>query len=272
MAERVPRHDVISRRLGRVAGGPARRCRRCCLQDEFEHVADATRRGTTNRFDERWVNKTDIRELLTTRDWSAGPLVSLLDSRCGWILSWRCTGNAGDRSGGGRGRMLRRDLTVFLSLTNLRGRCIRSMDSPGGVEETTSFFGDESVFQAVRRDSTQPGAGWTRRLWDGSYGAAGRFRAVGKCGDGYGGVPNVPGARVLVRGTLTSTPPTVERCMDKAEGRWGPYRWSRSFRRGWRNRFQTLNVDGGITKTIRSDYAHDYLAGGPGAQDQQLER
>src|ERR1035437_7770790 len=78
----VPQHDVtIEGFSGAWAGGLCAGLSGVLLQGEFEHGADASRRGTTNRFYESWVNKTDIRELLTTRDRERpGPVVSLLGS------------------------------------------------------------------------------------------------------------------------------------------------------------------------------------------------
>ena len=65
----MPQHEVMIEGFsGASAGGLCAALSAVLLQDEFEHVADASRRGTTNRFYESWVNKTDIRELLTTRD------------------------------------------------------------------------------------------------------------------------------------------------------------------------------------------------------------
>src|ERR1017187_4894822 len=50
-------------------------------------------------------------------------------------------------------------------------------------------------------------------------------------------------------------------------------RSSRRFRRGWRNPFETLNVDGGVTNNDPYNYAHDYLAAlDPPRPDHQLER
>ena len=51
------------------------------LQDEFDHIADTSKAGTSNRLYESWVNMIDIRQLLETKDLrNPGPVASLLDS------------------------------------------------------------------------------------------------------------------------------------------------------------------------------------------------
>src|ERR1035438_1382444 len=53
----VPQHDVtIEVFSGASAGGVCAALSAVLLQDEFEHVTDATKRGTSNRFYESWVN------------------------------------------------------------------------------------------------------------------------------------------------------------------------------------------------------------------------
>ena len=162
----VPQHEVtIEGFSGASAGGLCAALSAVLLQDEFEHVADASRRGTTNRFYESWVNKTDIRELLKTRDLVArdgeqpGPLVSLLDSTM--LDELAVYGATRGPAPAAPRPYVSPDLTVFLSLTNLRG-VLYSLNglSPGGVEETTSFFGDRIRFQTVRRIRR---GRWTRR-------------------------------------------------------------------------------------------------------------
>ena len=60
----VPRHEVVIEGLsGASAGGLCAALSALMLQEDFEHVADATKRGTTNRFYESWVNRTDIRRV-----------------------------------------------------------------------------------------------------------------------------------------------------------------------------------------------------------------
>src|ERR1035437_7207328 len=240
----VPQHEVVIEGFsGASAGGLCAALSALLLQDEFEHVADATKRGTTNRFYESWVNRTDIRELLTTRDleWP-GPLVSLLDST---LLDELAV------YGATRGPApevprpyVSPDLTVFLSLTNLRG-VLYSLNglAPGGVEETTSFFGDRIRFQTVRADSERP-------LDKAAYAvdmvsAQGDFGMLGNAAMATGAFPMFLAPRVLMRRHSDYTPPLWE----------------------------TLNVDGGVSNNDPYNYAHDYLAAlDPPRPDHQLER
>src|SRR5271170_6277263 len=80
--EAVPAHDVSIEVLsGASAGGMCAAISAVMLQEDFEHIHDTNRTGTTNRFYESWVNKIDIRELLKTDDLKNAPeVVSLLDS------------------------------------------------------------------------------------------------------------------------------------------------------------------------------------------------
>ena len=266
----VPQHEVMIEAFsGASAGGLCAALSAVLLQDDFEHVADATKRGTTNRFYESWVNKTDIRELLTTRDLERpGPLVSLLDST---LLDELAV------YGATRGPVpavarpyVSPDLTVFLSLTNLRG-VLYSLNglSPGGVEETTSFFGDRIQFQTVRPDSM-------RALAKAAYGMdltvpQGDFELLGNAAMATGAFPGFLAARVLTRRHSDYTPPLWELHGPDAEV--GAVPVEPSFPPGMADPFQTLNVDGGITNNDPFNYAHDYLAAlDPPRPDKQLER
>src|ERR1039457_3258611 len=266
----VPQHDVtIEGFSGASAGGLCAALSAVLLQDDFEHVADATKRGTSNRFYESWVNKTDIRELLTTRDLERpGPVVSLLDST---LLDELAVYGAtrGNRPEAPR-PYVSPDLTVFLSLTNLRG-VLYSLNglAPGGVEETTSFFGDRIRFQTVRADSERP-------LDKAAYAvdmvsAQGDFGMLGSAAMATGAFPMFLAPRVLMRRHSDYTPPLWELHGPDAKDDAVPV--SPSFPPGMADPFETLNVDGGVTKNDPYNYAHDYLAAlDPPRKDNQLER
>jgi hypothetical protein len=269
----VPQHEVMIEAFsGASAGGLCAALSALLLQDEFEHVSDATKRGTTNRFYESWVNKTDIRELLKTRDLARpGPVVSLLDST---LLDELAV------YGAARGTVpetprpyVSPDLTLFLSLTNLRG-VLYSLNgvSPGGVEETTSFFGDRIRFQTVRPDSTKP-------LGEAAYPvdltkAQGDMELLGNAAMATGAFPMFLAPRVLTRRHSDYTPPLWEsRGIGTSEDEPQPLPVSPSFPPGMADPFQTLNVDGGVTNNDPYNYAHDYLASlDPPRKDKQLER
>jgi len=268
--EEVPQHEVVIEGFsGASAGGLCAALSAVLLQEEFEHVADATRRGTNNRLYEAWVNTTDIRALLTTRDLDRpGPLVSLLDSTLLDDLAVY---------GLTRGPLpetprpyVSPDLTLFLSLTNLRG-VLYSLNglSPGGVEETTSFFGDRIRFQTVRPDSQRP-------LGEAAYpvdlvSAQGDFELLGNAAMATGAFPAFLAPRVLTRRHSDYTPPLWETHEAGVKDDAAPV--EPSFPPGMADPFQTLNVDGGVTNNDPYNYAHDYLAAlDPPREDHQLER
>jgi hypothetical protein len=266
----VPRHEVMIEGFsGASAGGLSAALAAMLLQEEFEHVADATRRGTTNRFYESWVNKTDIRELVKTRDLDRpGPLVSLLDSTL--LDELAVYGLTRGPEATPPRPYVSPDLTVFLSLTNLRG-VLYSLNglSPGGVEETTSFFGDRIRFQTVRPDSTRP-------LDKAAYPVdlmvpQGDFELLGNAAMATGAFPMFLAPRVLTRRHSDYTPPLWELHGTGAKDDAVPV--SPSFPPGMADPFETLNVDGGITNNDPYNYAYDYLAAlDPPREDNQLER
>jgi hypothetical protein len=259
---------VIEGFSGASAGGLCAALAALVLQEEFDHVADATKLGTNNRLYESWVNRTDIRGLLTTRDLDRpGPLVSLLDSTLlDDVAAYGLT--RGPRPETPR-PYVSPDLTVFLSLTNLRG-VLYSLNglSPGGVEETTSFFGDRIRFQTVRPDSQRPlGAAAYPVDLETEEG----FALLGNAAMATGAFPAFLAPRVLTRRHSDYTPPLWETheagVMDDAVP------LSPSFPPGMADPFETLNVDGGVTNNDPYNYAHDYLAAlDPPREDHQLER
>jgi hypothetical protein len=266
----VPRHELtIEAFSGASAGGMCATISAILLQDDFEHVSDATKTGTTNRFYESWVNRIDIRELLKTRDLDRpGPVVSLLDSTilediAAYALK-RVNPLATPRS------YVSPDLTLFLSLTNLRG-VLYSLNSvsPGSVEETTSFFGDRIRFQVVRDDSTMP-------LGEAAYPVDLRtpdfdMSLLGTAALATGAFPMFLAPRVLTRRHSDYTPPLWEARGSAAEN--DPPPVSPSFPPGLADPFTTLNVDGGVTNNDPYNYSHDYLASlDPPRPDKMLER
>src|ERR1017187_8115128 len=129
------------------------------------------------------------------------------------------------------------DLTVFLSLTNLRG-VLYSLNglSPGGVEETTSFFGDRIRFQTVRADSRRP-------LGPAAYpvdmvSAQGDFELLKNAAMATGAFPMFLAPRVLTRRHSDYTPPLWELHGSDAKDDAVPV--SPSFPPGMADPFETL--------------------------------
>lgn len=267
--ELVPTHNVsIDVFSGASAGGMCAAISAILLQDDFEHVSDTSKTKTSNRFYESWVNLIDIRELLKTKDLkNPGQVVSLLDSTIiDTIADYALV----------RGQSLPAprayvspDLTLFLSLTNLRG-VVYSLTgvAPGSVEETTFFYGDRIRFQTVRDDSKMP-------LADAAYGvdlstSQGDWTVLRTAAKATGAFPVFLAPRALSRRQSDYTPPLWESRASATKDEPPPI--CPSFPAGLPDPFVTLNVDGGVTNNDPFNYAYDYLASlDPPAPDKQLE-
>jgi hypothetical protein len=151
----VPCHDIsIEVFSGASAGGMCAAISAILLQDQFDHVSDISKTGTSNRFYESWVNMIDIQPLLQTTDLNktTASVESFLDSS---IIDTIATYALK------RGQPLdvprsyvSNNLTLFLSLTNLRGvpYSINGV-APASVEQTAFFYGDRIRFE-IKTDQT----------------------------------------------------------------------------------------------------------------------
>jgi predicted acylesterase/phospholipase RssA len=266
--EAVPSHDVSIEVLsGASAGGMCAAISAVMLQEDFEHIHDTTRLNTNNRFYESWVNKIDIRELLKTDDLKhAPPVVSLLDSTIiNEIASFALTpGVPSPRS------YVSGNLTLFLSLTNLRG-IPYSLNgaAPGSIEETTMFFGDRIRFQTLSQNHASVPGGFAYPLDFTKPGPAGGWDILQTAAMATGAFPIFLAPRVLNRKFCEFTPPLWESVTSAATGTPPPV--PPNFPQGLAEPMVTLNVDGGVTNNDPFNYAHDYLAAlmpsSPGADD-----
>ena len=257
--ELVPPHEVsIEVISGASAGGICAAISTVMLQDEFEHIHDTSKTGTTNRLYESWVNQIDIRKLLGTDDLkSAPPILSLLDST---IIDSIANDLLRDRIPLPAPRpYVSPNLTLFLSLTNLRGTPYSlNGAAPGSPEEGTFFFGDRIRFETVRSDTTRPSSplahilDFTRHIEDEAWEI---FKTAAMA---TGAVPVFLLPRVLDRNRSNYTPPPWESVASAATGNPPPI--SPNFPPGTPDRLLTLNVDGGVTNNDPFNYAHDYLA------------
>ena len=256
----VPLHEVsIEAFTGASAGGMCAAISAVLLQDKFEHVSDAGKTGTTNRLYESWVNCIDMRELLRTDDLtgSSEPLTSLLNSSIIETIA-RSALKRGEPLPSARAYVSRK-LTLFLSLTNLRG-VPYSLNgvAPDSVEQTTFFFGDRIRFET--RASTADGPVATAAH------AIDLFASDGDPGWGLlrsaamatGAFPLFLAPRAMWRDQREYTPPLWESRGSAAQGTPPPL--SPTFPVGMADPFETLNVDGGVTNNDPSNYAHDFLA------------
>lgn len=270
--EPVPPHaislDVFS---GASAGGMCAAISSVMLQEPFDHIHDTSRRDTSNRFYESWVNQIDIRELLKTTDLVDGQVVSLLDSSIiSSIAQYALTPATATTTSFSR-PWLSPDLTLFLSLTNLRG-VPYSLNgaAPGSVEETTFFYGDRIRFQTTRTSATSPSQpacegvpslspphGATHYLNLDQPGDSGGWTTLQTAAMATGAFPLFLAPRILCRYRSEYLPPYWESVTSAAQRTPPPI--PPSFPPGTPDPFPTLNVDGGVTNNDPFNYAHDYL-------------
>jgi hypothetical protein len=275
----VPRHDVmIEAFTGASAGGMCAAISAILLQDDFSHISDTESVGTSNRFYESWVNKIDIRELLKTddlNDHSKKPdspkaetkLVSLLD--CTIIDTIADYALVRGKSLPKSRAYVSPDLTLFLSLTNLRGIAY-TIDgvAPGSVEETADFYGDRIRFQTVTKESTRPLAAQAYPINVTS--PEGDWSLLRDAAKATGAFPIFLAPRILSRRQSDFVPPLWQ-----PGGPVAPETkpLQPTFPSELTDPFNTLNVDGGVTNNNPFNYAHDYLVSlEPVQSDSHLEK
>ena len=257
--ELVPSHDVsIEVFSGASAGGMCAAISAAMLQDDFEHISDTSKMTTTNRLYESWVNRIDIRQLLKTEDLkTAPPILSLLDSSIiNEIASYALT--PGTPLPAPR-PYVSPNLTLFLSLTNLRGTPYSlNGAAPGSTEESTFFFGDRIQFEVAGRGKTTTAEPRAHLLDLTRPGAPGGWDVLQTSAMATGAFPIFLAPRILNRKTAEYTPPMWESVTSAAMGTPPPI--SPTFPPGTPDSIQTLNVDGGMTNNDPFNYANDYLA------------
>ncbi len=257
--ELVPSHDVaIEVFSGASAGGMCAAISAVMLQDDFDHISDTSKKNTRNRLYESWVNRIDIRELLKTEDLkTAPPIISLLDSSIiNEIATYALT--PGTPLPAPR-PYVSPNLTLFLSLTNLRGTPYSlNGAAPGSTEESTFFFGDRIQFEAVGPGKTTPSEQRVHPLDITKSGSAGGWDVLQTSAMATGAFPIFLAPRILNRKTAEYTPPMWESVTSAAMGTPPPI--SPNFPPRTPDSIQTLNVDGGITNNDPFNYANDYLA------------
>jgi hypothetical protein len=256
--EVVPMHDVsIEVITGASAGGMCAAISAVMLQEDFEHIHDTDKSGTTNRFYESWVNKIDIRELLKTDDLRGeADLVSLLDSSIVQQIAAYAL-NPGPPTAVQR-RYVSQSLTLFLSLTNLRGipYCLNGA-APGSLEESTLFYGDRIRFQTVSSAKVAPVAANVHTLDLSTPGVAGGWNVLQTAAMATGAFPAFLAPRALQRAGIEYVPPVWESVVSAAAGTPPPV--APVIPPEVASSFSTLNVDGGVTNNDPFNYALDYL-------------
>jgi predicted acylesterase/phospholipase RssA len=256
--ELVPAHDIsIEVFCGASAGGMCAAISAVMLQEDFEHIHDTSVSGTNNRFFESWVNKIDITELLKTQDLKqAPPVVSLLDSTI--IEEIAAYALQPPNPLPPPRPYVSPNLTLFLSLTNLRGVPYSlNGEAPGSIEETTFFYGDRLRFQTVRPDSTAPQAP-AHAVDLTKTGAAGGWDLLQTAAMATGAFPVFLAPRILPRTPEEYMPGMWQPVTADPAG--PPVPIAPCFPNGLGSPFQTLNVDGGVTNNDPFNFAHDFLS------------
>lgn len=254
----VPVHEVsIEVISGASAGGMCAAIAAVLLQGDFEHIHDTGRRGTTNTLYESWVNEIDIKEFLRCDDLQQSSVLrSLLDSS---VIDEIAASVLKPRTKVPQRRpYVSPDLTLYLSLTNLRGTPYSlNGRAPGSVEETTFFFGDRIKFQICPGCTVTQSTASTHLL-DFADANGPEWQTLRIAAAATGAFPIFLAPKILLRNAAEYTPPLWESGTAAATGAPPPIR--PNFPRPTPNPLQTLNVDGGITNNDPFIYAHDHLA------------
>jgi hypothetical protein len=204
------------------------------------------------------VNKIDIHKLLNTHDVKhANSVVSLLDST---IIDQIAEYSLAPATLMSPPRpYVSPSLTLFLSLTNLRGTPYSlNGAAPGSVEETAFFFGDRIKFQVLKSGEATPQSASAHGLDLKKAGAEGGWDLLQTAAKATGAFPVFLAPRILNRNLYEYTPPMWESVASEMEGTPPPI--SPTFPPDTPNPIATLNVDGGITNNDPFNYAHDFLA------------
>ena len=269
----VPAHDVsIEVFSGASAGGMCAAISAILLQDNFEHISDTSKTGTTNRFYESWVNTIDIVPLLGTDDLDVdgGMVESLLD--CSVID--RIAQDALTRKDPlpEPRPYVSPDLNIFLSLTNLRGVPYNIVNAPSSIEESTFFYGDRMRFQvhsSTSLPSTYPPSPRAERVLDLASSDSIAWRTLRVAAMATGGFPVFLKPRVLSRYKSEYNPPGWEKVAyaDRNEIVDLPPHFPDEMPEP----FETVNVDGGITNNDPFNFAHDFLLASSSQKDSHLD-
>ncbi len=255
----VPQHDVsIEVFSGASAGGMCAAIAACQMQEDFEHITDTSKVGSNNRFYEGWVNKIDIRELLSTADLKGSAQVtSLLDSTVIVEIA-----DASLQPGGQLKRKYVSDhLALFLTITNLRGVPYGVYEDPtdtAGPDEHVTYHADRLRFEMVDAGcpATAPDAQPLAR--NGVPSSDPGWAILRTAAMATGAFPIFLASRILKRPVrdYTVRPPWLSLCECTPD--------SNAIRPAWplgpNDQLETVNVDGGMTNNSPFALNHDYLS------------
>jgi len=247
----VPLHDIeIQVFSGASAGGMCAAIASVMVQQPFQHIVAGDEQNTNNTFYESWVNRIDISQLLKTDDVGGGkPLISLLDCTIiDDIANFALTPSRPQPR-----PYIASDLTLFLSLTNVRGVPYRLYDDPNPtVNEFTAYYGDKLRFETTIGDA-KPQSEFAKALPAGESGK-GSWDLLKLAAKATGAVPVALASRVIPREVADYAVPGWESIAGD------PPRIPPAFPPGIPSTMETLVVDGGVTNNSPFSLAHDYLA------------
>lgn len=250
----VPLHDVsLDVFSGASAGGMCAAISAAMVRSSFQHIrnpADASVRGTNNKFYESWVNQIDIEPLLGELDLAEGrPVISLLDSTIIDEIADYALAPAPVLEK----PYISKSLTLFLTLTNVRGTPFSmNGDAPGSAEEEIAYYADTLQFETVS-DSGTPVFSGAKPLPLGSD--SGDWPLLKEAAKATGAFPIFLAPRQIDR-----------KAADYLNSPWLPVSFldPPSVVPHWplhaEDVITTLNVDGGVTDNDPFELAHDFLA------------
>jgi hypothetical protein len=253
-ANPVPLHNVSIEALsGASAGGMCAAITAVMVQRPFDHITNPATVGSNNTFYEAWVNQIDISKLLGTDDLKNDqPLTSILDS----TIIDQIAQQALTLTGHSTPSYVSGDLTLFLTLTNVRGVPYRLYTDPSpGLDEFTTYYADQLRFEVV-----QPQAMKSSAMAKGlplSAPASSAWELLREAAKATGAFPLFLAPRRLIRDLSDyNVPMWVPICgpnPNPAIVSDLPVPPAMTI--------ETLNVDGGVTDNDPFDLAHDFLAG-----------
>lgn len=248
----VPSHQVSIEALsGASAGGMCAAIAAVQLQEKFSPVPTPVTPAalTGNRLYDSWVKKIQILRLLETNDLAANPtLVSALDCT---VLDEIATAAILPPDNPVTRPCVSPSLTLFLTVTNLRGTYYRLYDS-ASVNEYAAYFGDHLRFQYVPSMQQVPCLPMEPLPLDR---VGGSWTLLREAALATGAFPLALAPRILERKFADFAqqpwplPPGEKNVLPDFGDPPPPGRT-----------FNTLNVDGGVTDNDPFALAHDYLA------------
>ncbi|HTB12715.1 MAG TPA: patatin-like phospholipase family protein [Bryobacteraceae bacterium] len=249
--ELVPPHDIsIEVFSGASAGGMCAAISASITQEEFEHISNPSKTGTTNKLYEAWVNQIDIHELLKTGDLESGRITSLLDSTIISTIARDALTPGPPKTR----KYVSPNLTLFLTLTNLRGIPYALFQDPNLTpDEYVTFHADRLRFEMVNAGQT-PNSPVARPLVRGGNDAM--WDLLRTTAMATGAFPAFLAPRVLDRARADYTTPLWESiCQCGAADPPVPPSFPDT-----QGPWTTVYVDGGVTNNSPFTLAHDYLA------------